>query len=215
MNTGKDAVPGTIIQKWELPARDCVAIEMKKGQVLRIVDLEGQQVADLVCFNLHDLTERLNNGNSMLLNQAWLFKPGHVLYSDDCSKMLTLLADTAGMNFTYGPKCSEELNYLRYGVRGTRNCRDNFARVLEPYGISKRDVPWAYCPFMKVVAHPDGRLEIQPPPSKPGDYTDLRAEMDLLVAVSNCPQERNPCNNFNPTPLGLVLYKPTYSVTQV
>src|SRR5436309_10748027 len=170
MNTGREPVPGTIVKQWEIPAREYLALEMKAGQVLRIVDLDGQQVPDLVCFNRHDLTERLNDGNSMLLNRAWLFKPGHALYSDDCSKMMTLLTDTAGMNFAYGPKCSEELNFLRYGVRGTRNCRDNFAMALEPYGIAKRDVPWAYCPFMNVVAYPD-----------------LRAEMDLLVAISNCP----------------------------
>lgn len=209
MNTGKDPVPGTIVKQWEIPPREYLALEMTRGQVLRIVDLDGQQVADVVCFNRHDLGERLNNGNSMLLNRAWLFRPGHVLYSDDCAKMLTLLADTAEMNFTYGPKCSEELNHLRYGVHGTRNCRDNLALALAPYGISKRDIPWAYCPFMKVVAYPDGRLDIEPPPTKPGDYTDLRAEMDLLVAISNCPQERNPCNNFNPTRLGVVLYDPT------
>ena len=99
MNTGREPVPGTIVKQWEIPAREYLALEMKAGQVLRIVDLDGQQVPDLVCFNRHDLTERLNDGNSMLLNRAWLFKPGHALYSDDCSKMMTLLTDTAGMNF--------------------------------------------------------------------------------------------------------------------
>jgi uncharacterized protein YcgI (DUF1989 family) len=103
--------------------------------------------------------------------------------------------------------CSEELNRIRYGVPDTRNCRDNFTMALAEWGFGARDIPNAFVPFMRVeLDDQTGLLEIREPTSRPGDYYDLRAEMDLVVGVSNCPQERNPCNAFNPTPIGIILY---------
>jgi hypothetical protein len=103
--------------------------------------------------------------------------------------------------------CSEELNHIRYGVPATRNCRDNFAMALAPYGFSQRHIPNAFVPFMRVEVGPDGTMEIKEPTTDAGDFYDLRAEMDLLVAISNCPQERNPCNGYNPTPTGIIIYE--------
>jgi len=103
--------------------------------------------------------------------------------------------------------CSEELNRIRYQVCGTRNCRDNFAFALASWGLNQRQIPNAFVPFMRVEVEPDGTMEIKEPTSRAGDFYDLRAEMDLLVAVSNCPQERNPCNGFKPTPMGIIIYE--------
>jgi uncharacterized protein YcgI (DUF1989 family) len=103
--------------------------------------------------------------------------------------------------------CSEELNRIRYGVPGTRNCRDNFAMALAPYGLNQRQSPNAFVPFMRVEVEANGSMEIKEPTTRPGDFYDLRAEMDLLVAISNCPQERNPCNGFKPTPMGIIIYE--------
>jgi uncharacterized protein YcgI (DUF1989 family) len=104
--------------------------------------------------------------------------------------------------------CSEELNRIRYGVPNTRNCRDNFAMALEEWNLNRRRIPNAFVPFMNVDVDEAGTFEIREPTSEPGDFYDLRAEMDLLVAVSNCPQERNPCNAYNPTSMGAVVYRP-------
>jgi uncharacterized protein YcgI (DUF1989 family) len=189
-----------------LPGKAYTAFLLKPNQVLHIEDVEGKQVADLICFNLHDFKDRLNNENTMLLNYVWNPTKGHVLYSTNCNKMLTIVEDTVGRNYPGGAMCSEELNYLRYGVRGTANCRDNLAAAVAPWGIAKDELPGAFAPFMNVLHHPDGRAEIAEPTSEPGDYIQLRAEMDLLVAVSVCPQELNPVNGWKSTPLRVVVF---------
>lgn len=189
------------------PGKSHTAFPMKTGQILRIEDVEGKQVADLICFNLHDLTDKLNNENVMLLNYTYNPTKSHVLYSNNCNKMFTIIEDTVGRNYPGGAMCSEELNFLRYGVRGTINCRDNLAAAVLPWGIAKHELPGAFAPFMKVIHHPDGRAEIAEPPSKSGDYIALRAEMDLLVAVSVCPQELNPVNGWKSTPLRIAVYE--------
>jgi uncharacterized protein YcgI (DUF1989 family) len=166
-------------------------------------------VPDLVCFNQQDLADHVNMGNSLLLNKRRELRRGNVLYSVVCNPMMTIVGYSNEECYSYGPMCSEELNHIRYGVPDTRNCRDNFARALAQWGIDRRQIPNAFAPFMRVEVDADGTMEIKEPTSQAGDFYDLRAEMDLLVAVSNCPQERNPCNAFNPTPMGIILYEPS------
>lgn len=206
-NLHKYPVPGKILKEWVIPKQEYAAFTMKQGQVLRFVDVEGQQVPDLVCFNEHDLTDEINMGNSLLLNKRREFIRGNVIYSVVCNPMMTIVDYSNAESYSYGPMCSEEVNRLRYGVPGTRNCRDNFALALAPWGFNARTIPNAFVPFMRVVVEPDGSMEIKEPTSEPGDYYDLRAEMDLLIGISNCPQERNPCNAFNPTPMGVIIWE--------
>jgi uncharacterized protein len=200
-------VPGTIVREWIIPAREYYVFTMSRGQTLRFVDIEGKQVPDLVCFNESDLTEDLNLGNTLLLNKRRELRQGDVLYSVICNPMMTITGYSNEESYAYGPMCSEELNRIRYGVSGTRNCRDNFAMALAPQGFNRRQIPNAFVPFMRVEVEPNGSMEIKEPTSRAGDFYDLRAEMELLVAVSNCPQERNPCNGFNPTPMGMIIYE--------
>ena len=202
-------IPGMIVKEWIIPAREYSAFTMRRGQTLRFVDTEGKQVPDLVCFNANDLTEHLNMGNSLLLNKRRELRQDNVLYSVICNPMMTIVDYSNEESYSYGPMCSEELNRIRYGVPGTRNCRDNFAMALAPWSFNRRQIPNAFVPFMRVEVEPDGTMEIKEPTSRAGDFYDLRAEMDLLVAVSNCPQERNPCNGFNPTPMGIIIYEPS------
>jgi uncharacterized protein len=204
----KFPIEGEVVRSSIIPAKEYSAFTMKQGEVLRFVDIEGQQVPDLVCFNANDLSEEINLGNSLLLNNRREFVRGDRLYSVVCNPMMTITGYSNGMSYSYGPMCSEELNRIRYGVPNTRNCRDNFAMALDRWNVGRRRIPNAFVPFMNVGVNEEGRFEIREPSSEPGDYYDLRAEMDLVVAVSNCPQERNPCNAFNPTPMGVVLYRP-------
>ncbi|HEV2438778.1 MAG TPA: urea carboxylase-associated family protein [bacterium] len=190
-----------------LPPRGATAFPIKAGQVCRIVDLEGQQVADFICFNLNDYTDKLSPENTQSLNGTLLLTTGHTLYSTKATQLMTITADTCGTHDLIAGSCSDQTNAFRYGVRGTPNCRSNFERVLRPYGIPLAEVPYSFNVFMNVPVAPDGRTAIQEPTSKPGDYCDLRANLDLLIAVSNCPQERNPCNAFNPTKLQVVVYE--------
>ncbi|HEV8110466.1 MAG TPA: urea carboxylase-associated family protein [Burkholderiales bacterium] len=199
-------LPGKVLREFVIPAREYAALTMKEGESLRFVDMEGKQVPDLVCFNQRDLSEELSMGNSLLINKRRELVKGNVLYSVICNPMMTITGYSNELSYAYGPMCSEEVNRVRYGVAGTRNCRDNFAMALKDWGFSARRIPDAFVPFMRVEVDERGNMEIREPTSKPGDHYDLRAEMDLVVGISNCPQERNPCNGFNPTAMGVIIY---------
>jgi uncharacterized protein len=200
-------VPGKVIDRWVVPARGYCGIHLARGQSVRFVDLEGKQVPDVVFYNANDLRDALNMSNSMLMNKRRELVKGDVLYSIDCNPLATITDYSNEISFSYGSMCSEALNRLRYGVANTQNCRDNFAAALRPWGLGTRDIPDAFVPFMNVVVDDVGTMNIEEPTSAPGDYYDLRAEMDLVVGVSNCPQERNPCNGFNPTAIGMVIFE--------
>lgn len=199
-------LPGKVLREFVIPAREYAALTMKEGESLRFVDMEGKQVPDLVCFNQRDLSEEISMGNSLLINKRRELVKGNVLYSVICNPMMTITGYSNELSYAYGPMCSEEVNRVRYGVAGTRNCRDNFALALKDWGFTARRIPDAFVPFMRVEVDERGNMEIREPTSKPGDHYDLRAEMDLVVGISNCPQERNPCNGFNPTAMGVIIY---------
>lgn len=201
-------VAGKVLRTVMMEPRGKLALEMAARQILRIVDVDGQQVGDLVCFNRHDPTEKLSPNNTALINGTIYISTGHALFSDRCSKMMTIVADTCGRHDLLCGSCSEGSNRFRYGVAGTPNCRDNFREALAPYGIPLTEIPYAFNIFMNAPVEADGRIAIREPLSKPGDSIDLRAEMDLIVAISNCPQERNPCNAFKPTRLQVILWEP-------
>lgn len=190
-----------------IPPRGGTAFKVAAGQVCRVIDLEGKQVADFLCFNLHDLVDKLSVENTQLLNGTLFLTTGHHLYSTKATQLMTITADTCGVHDLISGSCSEYTNAFRYGVRGTPNCRSNFERVLAPYGIPLAEIPYSFNIFMNTPISPEGKTGIQEPKSKPGDYVDLRANVDLLIAISNCPQERNPCNGWNPTKLGVVVYE--------
>lgn len=201
-----EAPYGAVVSDDVIPAKEFLGLPLRRGQVLRIVDVEGKQVPDLVCFNRADPSERLSCNNSRLIERRWLLTTGHTLISDEGNAMLAIVADTVGVHHASGGCCSEPANYRRYGIPGTRNCLDNLAQAAASIGIGKKEIPGAFCPFMRVIQHEDGTYAIGEPTSRAGDYIDLRGEMDLFVAISNCPQDLNPCNGFNPTPLRVVVY---------
>jgi uncharacterized protein YcgI (DUF1989 family) len=210
MQSASPALPegGEELQTIEIEARGYAAFTVRASNVLRIIDVEGQQVADVVAFNLEDYDERLNGESTMLLNHTYNPKQGDTVYSDDCNPMFSIIDDKVGRNYPGALMCTQEMNLIRYGIPGTRNCRDNLTAALRPYGIGMKQIPGAFTPFMNVIHHPDGRAEIAEPPSSAGDYIDMRAEMDLLVAISACPQERNPVNGWKPSSLRCIVYHP-------
>lgn len=200
--------PGRVLRRETIPAREYTAFEVKRGQILRVISLEGKQCADVISFNLDNLEERLHNARGTRLNSTYKPTVGHMAYSDDCNPMFKIVADTLGENFFGDSMCSDEMNFVRYGVRGTRNCRDNLAMAVKDWGIQKRQLPGAFAPFMSVSFAPSGETHIIDNKARPGDYIDLQAEMNLLFAISNCPQNLNPVNGFKPTPIGIVVFEP-------
>ena len=132
---------------------------------------------------------------------------GYVLYSDEANAMMTIIADTCGVHDMFAGACSRYTNERRYGVKDSKNCRDNLAEALKPWGIAWKDVPFNMNVFMNCPIGPDGNWSIQAPKSKAGDYIDFRAEMDVIAAFSNCPQIYNACNAFRLKPLKAMIYE--------
>lgn len=195
-----------IVRDEIVEARGRTGFTVDAGQTVRIVDLEGQQVADLVCFVKDEPAEKLSVHNTALIQGTIYVTTGHALFSDRCRPLMRIEDDTCGRHDLIAGSCSEGTNRHRYGVAGTPNCRSNFEQALRPFGIPLKEVPYSFNVFMNVPVEADGRMAIKEPTSKPGDHVEIMAEVDLIVAISNCPQERNPCNAFKPTPLRVLVY---------
>lgn len=181
---------------------------LARGQVLTIVDLDGNQAVDFLAYDAHD-TARAYSAQTTLQEQDSVFlTTGSVLRDNESAPLLTVVADQVGRHDTLGGACSRESNTLRYGhhTYAQHGCADNFLIELAKYGLGKRDqvsnVNW----FMNVPVDPDGALGIVDGISAPGLSLSLRAEKDTLVVVSNCPQINNPCNGFDPTPVEMVVH---------
>lgn len=204
-----DRIPGRVIEEVVLAPKDKLAREMPKGAVLRVVDLQGQQVGDLIAFNRHDLDEKFWISTTVRLNRTVYVTRGHILYSELSRPMFTIVEDTCGRHDLLAGSCNAEIDKVRYDVDRHYGCVENFVAALAPYGLRRKDVPMSLNLFMNCPVRPDGFWEIAEPVSKAGDFVDLRAEMDLLFALSNCPQDLNPCNAGDPLkPLRVVIYQP-------
>ncbi len=203
-----DVVPGRILEDRTLPPNSPWGRMLKQGQRLRIIDLEGCQAVDFLCYNAKSPEERYNAADTMKLAGSIFLTKGVSLYSDMGNRLFTLVEDTCGFHDTIGGCCSAESNLLRYRVKGTPNCRDNFLRALSQFGLGKKDIVANVNFFMYVPVESDGRMAIVPGRSKAGDFVDLRAEMDAIAVLSNCPQVHNAANNFNPTPIRVIAWEP-------
>jgi urea carboxylase-associated protein 1 len=191
-----------------IAARGSWSREITRGQVLRLVDLEGRQAVDFLCYNARDYEDRYAAADTMKINGGIFIGKGSVIYSVNCNALFTVIDDTCGFHDTIGGCCSAALNRKRYGKPDDPNCRDNFLRELARYGMGPRDMVANLNFFMYVPVGHDGAMDMGPGRSQPGDYLDLRADMDVLAVVSNCPQINNPVNDYNPTPVRAIVYAP-------
>jgi len=199
--------PVDAVYRHVIPAGDGWMHLIKQGQTLRILDLEGNQAADTLFFNADDLSERYSAQDTIATQRNIFLTTGTKLISNEGNVMMTVTADTCGRHDTVGGACSCESNTLRYGhhTKHQHACVENFLHELGRRGLGKRDMVSNINWFMNVPVEPDGALGIVDGISAPGKYLDLRAEMDTLVVISNCPQVNNPCNGFNPTPVRVII----------
>ena len=198
--------PSRILQDVVIPPGGDWAATIPCGNILRLVDLHGQQAIDFLCYNAADPSERYNAADTMKIGGSLYISKGTRLYSDMGNVLFTVVDDSCGFHDTIGGCCSRESNRVRYGVAEGPNCRDNLLRALGRHGLGKKDIVANINFFMRVPIAADGGLAIADGVSKPGDYIDLRAEMDVLAVLSNCPQIHNPANAFNPTPIRVTVY---------
>jgi urea carboxylase-associated protein 1 len=184
--------------------------KIARGQFFRIVDLEGNQAVDTLFYRADDLSERYSASDTIRMQRKLYLSTSTVLYSNFARPMLTIVADTCGRHDTLGGACAAESNTVRYGqqTKHMHSCRDNFLRAIAAHEIEleKRDFASNINFFMNVPVTPAGKLTFEDGISAGGKYVELRAEADVLVLISNCPQLNNPCNAYNPTPIRLLTW---------
>ncbi len=184
---------------------------IKKGETLRLVDVEGNQAADTLFFNADNPIERYSATDTLREQCNVYIGVGTVILSDLCRPMLTVTADTVGRHDTLGGACATESNTVRYALekKTMHACRDSYLLAIsenEQYGLTKRDIAHNINFFMNVPVTSDGGLTFADGVSGPGKYVELRAEMNVIVLISNCPQLNNPCNAYNPTPIDVLIW---------
>jgi uncharacterized protein len=195
-----------------VPAGEPFMKVISKGQIVRILDLEGNQAVDTLFYNAADADERYD-ANATIREQGNIYlTTGTVLRSNAGNPMLSIIADTCGRHDTLGGACSAESNTVRYALEKhhMHSCRDSFLLALAKWdnGLNKRDLSSNINFFMNVPVTPEGGLTFEDGISEAGRYVEMQAEMDVIILISNCPQLNNPCNAYNPTPVEVLVWDP-------
>lgn len=203
--------PETAAYRKVVPAGDYWIHTVRKGQTLRILDLEGNQAADTLFYSAEDPAERYSAVDTVRAQRNVYLTVGTRLMSTEGNPMLAITADTVGRHDTLGGACATESNTVRYALekKTMHACRDSYLLAVtenEGFGLTKRDITHNINFFMNVPVTPDGGLTFEDGLSAPGKYVEMLALMDVIVLISNCPQLNNPCNGYNPTPIELLIW---------
>jgi uncharacterized protein len=184
-----------------VPAAHGAAFAAKTGQLVEVVDLEGQQVADFIAFAERDRTEWLSTTHTRSALLRLTVRVGDRLESNWRRPMFEIIRDDVGRNDIITSMCDDRRYRLDYGVDGHRSCRTNFTEALAPWGIAEWQMPDPFNFFQNAPIHEDRTFGNEVPTGRPGDKLVLRTLMDSIVSVSSCPQDLNPCNGFRSSPL--------------
>ena len=211
MRKESELLPGEAVFRQVIPAGDYWIDTVKTGKTLRIVDVEGNQAADTLFFNAADVAERYSAVDTIREQRNLYLSCGSNLLSTSGNLMAQIVADTVGRHDTLGGACAAESNTVRYALdkRTMHACRDSYLLAVarhDQLGLGKRDLSHNINFFMNVPVTTDGGLTFADGLSGPGQYVELRAAMDVIVLISNCPQLNNPCNAYNPTPLEVLIW---------
>jgi len=198
------------VYSFVIPAGDPWMHEIKKGQYLRIVDLYGNQAVDTLFYNAHDPSDRYSAQDTIRAQRNIYLTTGTRLLTGAGTVLLTIVGDTCGRHDTLGGACASESNMVRYSIekRHMHACRNSFLKAVTEHGRGwdKRDITSNINFFMNVPVTPEGKLTFEDGISEPGKYVEMRAEIDVVALISNCPQLNNPCNAYNPTPVQVLIW---------
>lgn len=194
-------------KEYFIPAEKPWSGFVSKGQTLLIEDTYGQQAIDTIFYNADDFSERYSNQETIRKQGSAYITEGSPIISSEGRLMLTVTQDKSSRHDTNAGCCSCESNTVRFGhdTKYQHACRENFIVELAKHGMSKRDIVANINFFMNVPISSDGSMTIDDGISSPGDFVELKAEMDVLCVISNCPQINNPCNGFDPTPIRVLI----------
>ena len=202
--------PEAALHSHMVEAGDPFVLEIKKDHYVRIVDLEGNQAVDTIFYNAHDYADRYSAQDTIREQGNIYLTTGTQLISTNGNVLLTITSDTCGRHDTLGGACAAESNMVRYDLNKgyMHSCRNSFIKGLQlwNHGMDKRDITSNINFFMNVPVTPEGKLTFEDGVSDAGKYVELRAEMDVLMVISNCPQLNNPCNGYNPTPVQILVW---------
>lgn len=203
--------PNDAVYRETVPAGDYFMKVVKQGQTFRILDLEGNQAADTLFYNADDPAERYSAMDTIREQGNVYLTAGTRLLSNLGNVMLEITADTCGRHDTLGGACATESNTVRYALdkKCMHACRDSWMLAVaenEEFGMTKRDITHNINFFMNVPITTDGGLTFEDGISAPGKYVEMKAYMDTIVLISNCPQLNNPCNGYNPTPVEILVW---------
>ena len=202
--------PEAALHSFVVEAGDPFVLEIAAGQFVRIVDLEGNQAVDTIFYNAHDYSDRYSAQDTIREQGNIYLTTGTALLSAGGNVLLTITSDTCGRHDTLGGACATESNMVRYDLaKGHMHaCRNSFLKGIQHWnhGMDKRDITSNINFFMNVPVTPEGKLTFEDGVSEAGKYVELRAEMDVLMVISNCPQLNNPCNGYNPTPVQILVW---------
>jgi uncharacterized protein YcgI (DUF1989 family) len=189
-----------MVEHYHLEPQTGLGLLVRSGQLLRIIDPQGEQVSDLTAFAQADPAEWLSSGRTIDYANTIYLSTGHLLYSNRSRPMFTILEDTAGRHDFLLTPCSPDTFRLLYDQQDYHpSCFENLARNLAPFGIAPDAIPTTFNIFMNVLVLANGELRIDPPSSRAGDFILLRAEMDLIVGITACSAEKS--NNFSFKPI--------------
>jgi uncharacterized protein YcgI (DUF1989 family) len=185
--------------------RSGVSFLLKKGQHLKVTDIEGEQVADFICYNLHDKAEYLSSGRTIDYAETIFLTKGHPFYSNRSNVMFEIIEDTVGRHDFLLTPCSADTFRIIYGHEHPHcGCFGNLANALQEYGIEPDDIPISFNIFMHVdIDGTTGKVSVLPPKSKAGDFVIIEAHMDLIVGLTACSAEMS--NNYAFKPIGYAL----------
>lgn len=195
-----------VIADVHIPAKEGRGIRVRAGQEFDLVDLEGSQVADLIAYCVDDPTEYLSPAHTAAVNTSILLKTGDRLFSNHRNPIFTIIRDDIEKHDIVVPCCDNERYLYSYGVEGHRSCLDNLLQARDLLGVDfdvRGELAWNV--FMHNRITDEGVIVTDPALNPPGSLITLRAERDLVVLVSACPQDLSPCNNFDPTSMQLVV----------
>jgi urea carboxylase-associated protein 1 len=211
MYVASELDPKTASYSEVVPAGESWLHEIKHGQTFRIVDLEGNQAVDTLFYNAADRADRYSFQDTIREQGNIYLTTGTRLFSSKRNVLATIVADTCGRHDTLGGACATESNMVRYDIsKGHMHaCRQSFLKAIlhSDCGLEKRDIANNINFFMNVPVTADGGLTFEDGISEPGKYVEMRAEMDVLCLISNCPQLNNPCNAYNPTPIQVLIWQ--------
>ncbi|HEY0658193.1 MAG TPA: urea carboxylase-associated family protein [Pyrinomonadaceae bacterium] len=191
--------------RYNLPPQTGIGFTLKSGQLLKIIDPQGEQVSDLTAFSRENISEWLSSGRTIDYANTIYLTTGHTLYSNRSRAMFTIVDDTVGRHDFLLTPCSPETFQMIYDVHDYHpSCFENLHKNLAQFGITPDMIPTTLNIFMNVLVLPSGELRIDPPPSKAGDFILLRAEMDLIVGATACSAEKS--NNYSFKPIDIEIY---------